>query len=1010
MCGVAAAYAYRGDAAAVDRDELRAVRDHMAARGPDGQGEWFSTDGRVGLGHRRLAIIDLSPRAAQPMASADGRLVISYNGEIYNYRELKAQLRQAGHVFHSDSDTEVILHLYEVHGTAMLGMLRGMFAFSLWDSRRREMLLARDAFGMKPMYYANDGRTLRAASQVKALLRAAVDTRPEPAGHAGFFLWGSVPAPFTLYRGIRALPAGHFMRIGDDGAEAPTSFCNVAERIARASNDPARGTREDAIEALGAALRSTVAAHLVSDVPVGVFLSGGLDSTVLAALARERGGDLRTLTLGFPEYEGTHDDEMPHAALVSRLLATNHVALSVHKSDFLECKAKLLVQMDQPSIDGVNTWLVARAAASAGIKVALSGLGGDEIFASYPSFRDVPRLARWLRPWAHAPRMGAVVRVLSEPLVRSFTSPKFAGLLEYGGTFGGAYLLRRGLHMPWELPRLMDPDMARAGWESLQTMARLDATTRGIAGDRLAVSALETCWYMRHQLLADADWAGMAHSVEMRVPFVDLPLLEEAARWFAAYPELAKQDVVRAAAPQLPATLLQRPKTGFNVPVRQWLGAHGPSTRGLRGWSHQVHASHATTSPRRAARRVLVSTLAPANGGVNAMTQFAVQTLQQSGFEPVLAYYPTYSALPRMSVPSFRLLQRRPAHKVTYDAHGNEMHAIGAWLPELEFTHYLPTRPWRKLMESCEGHMAVSGNALAATPFALAGKPFLGWIATDWDGDRRDRVRAFPWPRRLLDACVNGPVIRVLERRLLRAGRIVSLSAYTARVLQQRAHAALPAMVVPVPVDTELFSPQPQSRIAGRLGFAGRFNDPRKNIHLLLQAAAQLRQQGNDVHVVLLGDAPNESLRAYVKQIGMEPHVAFLGNLGQQQMRDIVRTLDVFVLASHQEGLCISALEALSCAVPVVSTRCGGPEEFVLPGISGELVDAEPAALAAAVKRLIDDPVRRVSLGQSARKLVEDGYSIARARVLMREQLLAAYPVPQASATGAVATQPALEA
>src|SRR5206468_7598182 len=200
MCGVTAAYAYAGAAPAIDRDELRTMRDHMAARGPDGAGEWFSAEGRVGLGHRRLAIIDLSERAAQPMPNADGSVVISFNGEIYNYRELKAQLERAGRVFRSNSDTEVLLHLYEMHGTAMLTMLRGMFAFALWDSRKREMLLARDAFGIKPMYYADDGRTLRAASQVKALLRAPVDTRPEPAGHAGLLLWGTVPPPWTLYR------------------------------------------------------------------------------------------------------------------------------------------------------------------------------------------------------------------------------------------------------------------------------------------------------------------------------------------------------------------------------------------------------------------------------------------------------------------------------------------------------------------------------------------------------------------------------------------------------------------------------------------------------------------------------------------------------------------------------------------------------------------------------------------------------------------------------------------
>jgi len=1009
MCGVTAAYAYAGSGA-VDRAELRAVRDHMAARGPDGAGEWFSPDGRVGFGHRRLAIIDLSDHGSQPMAGSDGNVVICFNGEIYNYRELKTGLQRAGRVFASDSDTEVLLHLYEVHGTAMLTMLRGMFAFTLWDARKREMLVARDAFGIKPMYYADDGKTFRAASQVKALLRARVDTAPEPAGHAGFLLWGSVPAPWTLYRGIRALPAGHFMWIGERGSRAPQSFCDVPALIAQASQHPASGTREDALAALATSLRSTVDAHLVADVPVGVFLSGGLDSSMLAALACERTPHLRTLTLAFAEYKHTLDDEAPHASALAQFLGTVHDTVTVRRTDFAEAKMQLLADMDQPSIDGVNTWFVARAAASVGIKVALSGLGGDELFASYPSFRQVPQLSRWARPFGRVPGLGLNVRRLTEPLVRHFTSPKYAGLLEYGGTLGGAYLLRRGLHMPWELPRLMDPDMARAGWDSLQTIARLDQTLDGIDGrarERLSVSALETSWYMRHQLLVDADWAGMAHSVEIRVPFVDVQLLTQAAPWFAAHPELSKRDVVRAAASKLPASLFERPKTGFNIPVRQWLGAGSTSTRGLRGWSRQVHSSYSRAPCAAGKRRVLVSTLAPAKGGVHAMTQFAVRTLEDAGFEPVLAYYPTYSTTPLLSVPSFRLLQRRPGRQIARDESGHELHGIGAWLPELEFTHYLPTDHWRELIESCDAHMVVSGNVLPATPFHLAHKPYLAWVATDWDGDRRERVRQYPWARRVLDACVNAPVIRRLERRLLRGGRIVSLSEYTASVLQQRAGAPLPTALVPVPVDLDLFTPNPQARVRGRLGFAGRFNDPRKNIGLLLEAAALLRSQGRDVHVTLMGDVPGPALRDAVARLKLKDHVSFHAGLSRREMRDLMQTLDLFVLASHQEGLCISALESLACGVPVVSTRCGGPEEFVLPGVTGELVDSEPAALAAAITRILQDDELRTRLSEGGRKLAQERYSADRAAATLTQQLLAAFPAPATGADPAVFSQKA---
>jgi asparagine synthase (glutamine-hydrolysing) len=995
MCGVAGFFAYGANAAVVDRDELRAVRDHMATRGPDGSGEWFSTDGRVALGHRRLAIIDLSERGAQPMASADGQLVISFNGEIYNHRELRQQLERTGRVFHSNSDTEVLLHLYEQHGTAMLTMLRGMFAFALWDARARAMLLARDPLGIKPIYYAKSDGTFRAASQVKALLRADVDRSPDPAGHAGFYLWGSVPAPWTLYRGIRALPAGHFAWVRETGMLPPQPYCVVSDMLGQAAARPAKGSANDALDHIAQALRSSVAAHLVADVPVGVFLSGGLDSALLVALATEQGMTPRTLTLGFEEYRDTPQDEAPVAREIAALLGTRHTTQRVHRSDFIAERAKLLAAMDQPSIDGVNTWFVARAAASQGIKVALSGLGGDELFGSYPSFRQIPQLTRVAAPLTRFPRFGLNVRRLAEPLVRHVASPKYAGLLEYGGTAGGAYLLRRGLFMPWELPQVMDPDMARTGWSELETIARLDDTAGrvGARSSRLSISALEMSWYMRHQLLADADWAGMAHSLEIRVPLADVELLRAAAPWFATHPQISKREVVRHAAPHLPQQLLDRPKTGFTVPVREWLGADATSTRGLRAWSRYVHtASSGTQDGSAARRRVLVSTIAAGTGGVSAMTAFAVRALAARGLEPVIAHYATYSTTPQLSVPSFKLLQRRPGHVMGRTQDGSEIHAFGAWLPELEFTHYLPTHDWRELIESCAAYVVVSGNVLPATPFAACDKPYLGWIATDWDGDRRDRVKHFPLVRRLLDTCLNGPVTRRLERKLLRGGHIVSLSDYTRRMLQDRAGTQLSDTILPMPIDVASFSPRPGSRVAGRLGFAGRFNDPRKNIGLLLRSLARLRELGHDVHAVLMGDAPDARVTRLVAGLGLAPHVSFRPGLSQQEMRDCLQTLDVFVLPSHQEGLCISALEAMACGVPVVSTRCGGPEEFVIPGWTGELVGADAMQMADALAELLTQPAVRERLASGARQIVRDHYSLPRAEAIFIRALETTFP------------------
>jgi len=332
----------------------------------------------------------------------------------------------------------------------------------------------------------------------------------------------------------------------------------------------------------------------VADVPVGMFLSAGIDSALITALSVAHGERPHTLTLAFAEYVGNADDESPWAEKLAAQFGTRHATVMVRKADFEEQREQLLAAMDQPSIDGINTWFVARAATSQGIKVALSGLGGDELFASYPSFTDLPRMRRLARPFARFPGLGQGLRKASAPLLSSLTSPKYAGVLEYGATLGGAYLLRRGLYMPWELNQVLVPELVKDGWGALQCRAQLDATIAGIPQDRLAISALEMSWYMRQQLLGDSDWASMAHSLELRVPFLDVPLLRAVAPWLAAHPGLSKPAVAAALAPALPQAVLRKPKTGFSVPVRDWLlgkqVAH--ADRGLRGWARHVYAGY----------------------------------------------------------------------------------------------------------------------------------------------------------------------------------------------------------------------------------------------------------------------------------------------------------------------------------------------------------------------------------------------------------------------------------
>jgi len=597
MCGIAGIYSYSNDAAPVDETELIRIRESMYRRGPDGAGMWISRNRKTGLAHRRLSIIDLGMTGSQPMSTLNEHLYIVFNGEIYNYKELTHTLKGKGYIFQSSSDTEVLLHLYAEFGPQMVDHLRGMYAFAIWDMSRQGLFLARDPMGIKPLYYSDNGNTFRFASQVKALISGhAVDTTPDPAGRVGFFLWGNVPEPHTMYKSVRSLPAGTSLWIDVNGPRPVNYYFNFTDEVALARDmlHSPRLQTESTTDILHEALRDSVRQHQIADVDVGLFLSAGLDSATLAALAVETGNThLNTITLGFAEYKNTGQDETILAAEVAKHYSTRHLNRFLSGQDFSASLFQLLDAMDQPSIDGVNTYFVSKVASEAGLKVALSGLGGDELFGGYPSFRDVPRMVHAFNIFDMVPAIGKAFRYLSAPLLNHYTSPKYAGLLEYGGNYGGAYLLRRGMFMPWELPDIMDADMVKEGWQQLQTLTRLNESVAGPTTDRMKVSILELSWYMRNQLLRDADWAGMAHSVEIRVPLVDITLFRNLLPLLISDHPPSKQDMASTPYKSLPFNVLNRPKTGFTVPVREWLmsgESTATHTRGLRQWAIRVAA------------------------------------------------------------------------------------------------------------------------------------------------------------------------------------------------------------------------------------------------------------------------------------------------------------------------------------------------------------------------------------------------------------------------------------
>jgi len=564
MCGIAGAVRRSG---AIAPDPAAALGAALAHRGPDGGGVWRSPARDAVLVHTRLAIIDPGPSGAQPMATADGRHTIVFNGEVYNYRELRASLETRGERFTTGSDTEVLLRLLACDGPAALGRVRGMFALGWWDAEARALVLARDRFGIKPLYVVAADGAIAFASEIHALVAAGlVDRTIDPAGVLGFLEWGTVPPSLTCVAGVDSLSPGSWLRWSQDGGRAQQTFADVAGVYAR----PPSGCTESELRArAGGAVQQSVAAHLVADVPVGVFLSGGIDSSAILSAAVEAGASgINTYTVRFDDRSSEHE----YAALVASAFGATHHELVLDSSRIAADLPRILARLDQPTLDAVNSYYVSAAVAETGIKAVLSGAGGDELFGGYPSFRRLPAAMRWKRRMQ--PLVPAVGPVVSAVLPERLTE-RWRHFLSGNGRMDAAYRTQRGLFMPAEVERLAGPAL-RDRWTSASARvtaaesALFDGASATLEGD---VARLETRVYLASQLLRDLDVMSMAHGLEVRVPFVDHVLLEAIWPDLGAYPALMrnKRLLHETLARPLPREAVDRPKQGFTLPFAQWI-------------------------------------------------------------------------------------------------------------------------------------------------------------------------------------------------------------------------------------------------------------------------------------------------------------------------------------------------------------------------------------------------------------------------------------------------------
>lgn len=524
----------------------------LRSRGPDDQGLWQQpvADGWLQLLHSRLAIQDLTPAGHQPMRSPDGRFVIVFNGEIYNAPELREQLQQSGLRFRSHSDTEVLLAGFARWGAELFPRLNGIFALAIWDDGRQELSLARDRFGVKPLLWWRGPTGWAVASELSVLRAAGLPPRPRLDHQAleQFWQWGAVQAPRTLVAGVESVPAGHWARWQ---ASRPAAGWQLQPftSLPSVGYSPDDFSYGEAVDAVASALARAVDRQMLADVPVGAFLSGGLDSAALVALMTARSTTpVRSFSLGFASEDLSRGvvDERSLAACTAHHFGTEHREVVLSRAEVVEGLAEFCDAIDQPSVDGLNTFLVARAARAQGLTVAVSGLGGDELFAGYPIFQ---------RAWRFQSQTPA----------------------------GGAW---RGL-LPWRLLQRLGWEHCRFAQGSVAALAAQRRLQRGCepAGLQLLpeergldgvaqLSRLELRGYMASTLLRDTDAVTMHHGLELRVPFLDNDLVDLLLRLPSAYklsPGRTKPLLLDAMAGQLPELIQQAPKRGFELPLARWL-------------------------------------------------------------------------------------------------------------------------------------------------------------------------------------------------------------------------------------------------------------------------------------------------------------------------------------------------------------------------------------------------------------------------------------------------------
>lgn len=587
MCGIVGAFAFKGRSFRVERAWLEELRDEMAHRGPDGAGTWIEPAGRIGLGHRRLSIIDLSDNASQPMTNEDGQIVISFNGEIYNHAEIRAELeRIGGHQFKTNhSDTEVILHAYEEWGTEAVHRLRGMFAFALWDGRRRQLWLVRDRLGIKPLYFSQNQDRLLFASEIKALLRDRA--LPRQINEEAFFHYLSfltVPAPQTLFANIYKLPAATWIMVDEEGQVKEHRYWDALGNATPMAESDEKAIADRILQEL----ETSVALHGVSDVPVGVFLSGGIDSSTNAALfSKHTSSSVQTFSIGYDGEYASYQNELSFARQMANAVgATQHERL-LRQEDLIDFLPKMVWLQDEPIADPVcvPVYYVSKLARDNGVIVCQVGEGSDELFWGYPWWKRALRLTELAALPGQRLASRGLIHLLDR-VGKQYSSPREWLRRGTNGLpifWGGAEAFTDEEKRSLLSPRLRQRFAGLTSWDALAPIHQRYQANAWESHPLSWMSYLDLNLRLPELLLMRVDKMSMGVSLETRVPFLDHKFVELAMGIPGTVKTKGgelKHILKRAVRGVIPDSIIDRPKQGFGVPIHEWfLGSFKESTR-----------------------------------------------------------------------------------------------------------------------------------------------------------------------------------------------------------------------------------------------------------------------------------------------------------------------------------------------------------------------------------------------------------------------------------------------